>query len=296
MPRGEEHYIRSLKIAIVVTFGILLLEGIGGFISGSLALLSDAGHMLVDGLSLGISLGAILIAQRLPTKKRTFGFHRMEVLAALINGVILFILSGVILYEAYLRFLHPQPVNSQIMLIIAAIGLVANLVIAYGLTGSHDLNIRGAFLHVIGDALSSFAVVGGAIVITFTGYLAIDPILSAVLVMVILFSTYRLIRDSVIILLQFTPKDVDFDAMVRDMESVPGVDGVHDIHVWALCSHVNVLDAHVYSCEGDVFRRDAIKEEIKKHLEKFNIRHSTLEFECEECKDCRLIREVEHEE
>ncbi len=296
MPRGEEHYIRSLKIAIVVTFGILLLEGIGGLISGSLALLSDAGHMLVDGLSLGISLGAIRIAQRLPTKKRTFGFHRVEVLAALVNGVILFILSGVILYEAYLRFLQPEPVNSQIMLVIAAIGLIANLVIAYGLTGSHDLNIRGAFLHVVGDALSSFAVVGGAIVITFTGYLAIDPILSAVLVLVILFSTYRLIRDSVIILLQFTPKDVDFDAMVKDMESVPGVDGVHDIHVWALCSHVNVLDAHVYSCEGDVFRRDAIKEEIKKHLEKFNIRHSTLEFECEECKDCRLIREVEHEE
>jgi cobalt-zinc-cadmium efflux system protein len=296
MPHEEEHYVRSLKIAIGVTFGILLLEVIGGLISGSLALLSDAGHMLVDGLSLGISLGAITIAHRLPTKQRTFGFHRVEVLAALVNGVILFILSGVILYEAYLRFLKPEPVNSEIMLIVAAIGLVANLVIAYGLTGSHDLNIRGAFLHVIGDALSSFAVVGGAIVISFTGYLAIDPILSALLVVVILFSTYRLIRDSVVILLQFTPRDVDFDAMVKDMESVRGVDGVHDIHIWALCSHVNVLDAHVYSCEQDVFRRDEIKDEIKKHLEKFNIRHSTLEFECEECKDCRLIREVEHEE
>jgi cobalt-zinc-cadmium efflux system protein len=295
MVRGEEHYIRSLKIAIGVTFSILLLEVAGGFVSGSLALLSDAGHMLVDGLSLGISLGAILIARRLPTKKRTFGFHRVEVLAALVNGVVLFILSGLILYEAYRRYLHPEPVNSEIMLVVAAIGLGANLVVAHGLSGSADLNIRGAFLHVIGDALSSFAVTGGAIVISLTGYLAIDPILSALLVIVILVSTYRLIRDSVVILLQFTPRDVDFDAMVKDMESVRGVDGVHDVHVWALCSHVNVLDAHVYSCEKDVVRRDAIKQEIKKHLEKFNIRHSTLEFECEECKDCRLIREVEHE-
>ncbi len=296
MPPTEEHYLRSLKIAIVVTFAILILEVAGGFLSDSLALLSDAGHMLVDGLSLGITLGAILISRRLPSKQRTFGFHRIEVLAALINGVILFILSGVILYEAYLRFLRPEPVNSGIMLVIAMIGLAANLVIAYGLTGSHDLNIRSAFLHVIGDALSSLAVVGGAIVIAVTGYLAIDPILSAVLVVVILISTYRLIRDSVGILLQFTPRDVDFDAMVKDMESVKGVDGVHDIHVWALCSHVNVLDAHVYSCEQDVARRDTIKDELKRHLEKFNIRHSTLEFECEECKDCRLVREVEHEE
>lgn len=296
MPEGEEHYIRSLKIAIGVTFGILLLEVVGGFIAGSLALLSDAGHMLVDGLSLIISLGAITIARRLPSRERTFGFHRVEVLAALVNGVILFILSGVILYEAYLRFLEPKPVNSEVMLAVAAIGLGANLVIAYGLTGSHDLNIRGAFLHVIGDALSSFAVVGGAIAIYLTGYLALDPLLSAILVVVILFSTYRLVKDSVAILLQFTPKDVDFDAMMQDIESVRGVDGVHNVHVWALCSHVNVLDAHVYSCEQDVARRDAVKEEIKRHLEKFNIRHSTLEFECEECKDCRVIREVEHKE
>jgi cobalt-zinc-cadmium efflux system protein len=296
MPYGEEHYIRSLKIAIGVTFGILLLEVVGGFISGSLSLLSDAGHMLVDGLSLSISLGAITIARHLPSKERTFGFHRVEVLAALVNGVILFFLSVVILYEAYFRFLEPKPVNSEVMLVVAAIGLAANMVIAYGLTGSHDLNIQGAFLHVIGDALSSFAVVGGAIVITLTGYLAIDPLLSAILVGVILFSTYRLARESVAILLQFTPRDVDFDVLVRDIESVKGVDGVHNVHVWALCSHVNVLDAHIYSCEQDVARRDTIKKEVKKHLEKFNIRHSTLEFECEECRDCRLIREVDHGE
>ncbi|MDD1678060.1 MAG: cation diffusion facilitator family transporter, partial [Methanomicrobiales archaeon] len=277
MPPAEDHYVRSLKIAIVVTFGILILEVVGGFVSGSLALLSDAGHMLVDGLSLGISLGAITIAHRLPSKGQTFGFHRVEVLAALVNGVILFILSGVIFYEAYLRFLEPEPVNSEIMLVVAAIGLLANLVIAYGLTGSHDLNVQGAFLHVIGDALSSVAVVGGAIAISLTGFLTIDSILSALLVVVILFSTYRLVRDSVGILLQFTPKDVDFDVMVRDMVSVPGVDGVHNVHVWALCSHVNVLDAHVYSCEQNVSSRDRIKEEIKKRLEKFNIHHSTLE-------------------
>jgi len=294
MTREEDHYIRSLKIAIGVTFGILVLEVIGGFVSGSLALLSDAGHMLVDGLSLAISLGAITISHRLPSKDQTFGFHRVEVLAALVNGVILFILSGVILYEAYLRFLKPSPVNGEIMLIVAVVGLLANLIVAYGLTGSHDLNIQGAFLHVLGDALSSMAVVAGALVISITDLLAIDPILSALLVVVILISTYRLVRDSVAILLQFTPKDVDVDFLVKDMESVRGVDGVHNIHVWALCSHVNVLDAHVYTCEPDVTSIEKIKQEIKIRLERYNIRHSTLEFECEKCKDCRLVQEVEH--
>jgi cobalt-zinc-cadmium efflux system protein len=294
MPVRKETYIRPLQIAIVVTFGILLLEVVGGFISGSLALVSDAGHMLVDGLSLGISLGAISIAQRLPSKGRTFGFHRAEVLAALVNGVILLILSGVILYEAYLRFRSPLPVNSGIMFVVAVIGLLANLGVAYGLTGSHDLNIRGAYLHVVGDTLSSFAVVGGAIIISYTGFLLIDPLLSALIVIVILFSTYRLVSESAAILLQFTPKDVNFDAMVKDMESVEGVDGVHNIHVWALCSHINVLDAHVYSCQQDVSVLERIKLEMKKRLGNYNIRHSTLEFECEECKDCRLVREVEH--
>ncbi|MDD1679757.1 MAG: cation diffusion facilitator family transporter [Methanomicrobiales archaeon] len=294
MNRGEEYYTKSLRIAIGVTLGILVLEVAGGFISGSLALLSDAGHMLVDGLSLGLSLGATIIAHRLPSKGQTFGFHRVEVLAALVNGVILFILSGVILYEAYLRILDPQPVDSGIMFVVAVIGLLANLGVAYGLTGSHDLNIRGAFLHVLGDALSSVAVVAGAIVITFTGVLLIDPFLSVIIVLVILVSTYRLVRESVAILLQYTPEDVDFDVMVKEMESVEGVDGVHNIHVWALCSHINVLDAHVYSCEQNVITLERMKQEIKKRLEKFNVRHSTLEFECEECKDCRLVREVEH--
>jgi cobalt-zinc-cadmium efflux system protein len=146
----------------------------------------------------------------------------------------------------------------------------------------------------VGDALSSFAVVGGAIIISYTGFLLIDPLLSALIVIVILFSTYRLVSESAAILLQFTPKDVNFDAMVKDMESVEGVDGVHNIHVWALCSHINVLDAHVYSCQQDVSVLERIKLEMKKRLGNYNIRHSTLEFECEECKDCRLVREVEH--
>lgn len=289
---SDDDYERLLKRAIVITVVFFLVEIIGGFVSGSLSLLSDAGHMLVDGLSLGISLGAITIAHQLPSKGRTFGFHRIEILAALVNGVILLILSGWILLEAYRRFLHPSSVNSTVMLWVAAVGLIANLVIAYSLYGSHDLNIQGAFLHVLGDTLSSIAVVVGALLISITGLLIIDPLLSAIIVVVLLSSTVSLIWESVTILLQFTPRDVDFDAMVRDIESVEGVDGVHNIHIWALCSHINVFDGHIYSCERNVSRLEGIKKEVKERLGRYNIQHSTLEIECEECQDCRIVQEV----
>ena len=289
---SDDHYERLLKVAIVITFIFFLVEVIGGFLSGSLSLLSDAGHQLVDVLSLGISLGAITIAHHLPSKGRTFGFHRVEILTALVNGVILLILSAWILLEAYRRFLHPQSVNIMVMFGVAAVGFIANLLVTYYLHGSHDLNIQGAFLHMLGDTLSSIAVVIGAIIIALTGLLLIDPLLAAIIVVVLLVSTASLIWESVAILLQFTPRDVDFDAMVRDIESVKGVDGVHNIHVWALCSHINVFDGHIYSCERDVTALEGIKKEIKERLRKYNIQHSTLEIECEECRDCRIVQEV----
>jgi cobalt-zinc-cadmium efflux system protein len=283
---------RSLIIAIALTATIFLAEVAGGLISGSLALLGDAAHMLGDVVALLLSLGAIIIAERLPTPSRTFGYHRVEIGVAVANGFALILVSALIIREAYGRFLNPQPVDSGIMLGIAVIGLVANIISMYFLHGSHDLNVKSAFLHVLGDTLSSFAVIAAAVWITVTGQTVADPLISIGISLLILASSLMLLKESFIILLQFAPRGVDTGEVIREMESVPGVGGVHNVHLWSLCSNISVLDAHVYSCETDVHRLEEVREEIKHRLEKFRIRHSTLEFECRECADCRIVREL----
>lgn len=290
---GERHPPqRSLKIAIILTAVIFIAEVAGGLLSGSLALLGDAGHMLQDVFSLLLSLGAMVIAGRLPTPSRTFGYHRFEIGAAIVNGFLLIGVSLLIVYEALVRFSRPAPINSTIMLGVAIIGLAANLIAGYLLHGSHDLNMRSAFLHVLGDTLSSVAVIAAALWIAVTGQTVVDPLLSIAIAVLILVTSFALLRDAFSILLEFAPRDVDTEEVIRAMESVAGVDGVHHVHLWSLCSNINILDAHVYSCETDVKRLETIKQEIKHRLEKFRIRHSTLEFECEECRDCRPHREL----
>lgn len=277
------YYTASLRAGILVTLIFFAIEVAGGYYSGSLSLISDAGHMFIDASALLLSLAAIRAARSLPTKERTYGLHRAEIVAAFFNGILLITVSVWILYEAYNRLVNPRPVDSTVMLIVALAGLVANTYIAYRLHGSRDLNIRSAFLHVVGDALTSLAVIIAAVWIAVTGQMAADPILSGVIAIVILISAARVLREAVAILLQFTPRDLDYDSVIREMESVPGVEGVHDVHIWSLSSSIFVLDAHVYSCERDVNRIGEIKNEIKERLENFRILHSTLEFECEEC-------------
>lgn len=283
---------RSLLIAIGLTGVIFLAELAGGFLSGSLALLGDAAHMLQDVFALVLSLSAIAIAERLPTPSRTFGYHRVEIAVAVVNGFALIMVSALIIREAFERFSNPQPVDSGVMLGVAILGLAANLLSMYFLHGSHDLNVRSAFLHVLGDTLSSVAVIGAAIWIAFTGQTLADPLLSIGISLLILFSSFALLRESFAILLQFAPRGLNTEEVIREIESVPGVDGVHNVHLWSLCSNISVLDAHVYSCEKDVHRLEEIKEEIKHRLEKYRIKHSTLEFECSQCDDCRIVREL----
>jgi cobalt-zinc-cadmium efflux system protein len=290
---GEEHLPKkSLKIAIVLTAVIFFAEVAGGLLSGSLALLSDAAHMLQDVVALLLSLGAILIAERLPTPSRTFGYHRVEIAAAALNGIALIVASIVIIHAALARFSHPSPINSTVMFAVAVVGLIANLAAMYVLHGSHDLNVKSAFLHVLGDTLSSVAVIVAAIWIAFTGQTVVDPLLSIAIALLIMVSSLSLLRDAFSILLQFAPRNVSTEEVIRDIESVEGVDGVHNVHLWSLCSNINVLDAHVYCCETDLHRLEEIKKEIKHRLEKYRIGHSTLEFECHECKDCRVVREL----
>jgi len=285
---------KALKIAVLVTFAFFAVELAGGFLTGSLALVSDAGHMLVDGSALLLSLGAVIVARSLPTERRTFGYHRVEVMVALVNGLVLIGLCFLIAREAIGRFSSPAPVYSAGMLAVGLAGLCVNLFIAWLLHGSNDLNIRGAFVHVIGDTLSSVGVIAAAAWISLTGQVLADPLVSLAIVLVILSTSLLLVRDCMVILLQFAPRDVDFEQMVRDITSVEGVSGVHNVHLWSLCSHINVMDAHVYSCEEDPRRIAHMKSEIKERLAKYGIHHSTLEFECEECLDSRVINDMAH--
>jgi len=285
-------YRKSMKIALFITLIFFLVEVAGGLLSGSLALISDAGHMFSDLLSLLLSLGAMTLALQLPTKERTYGYHRGEIFAAFINSLLLIGVSAGILWEAYQRAVNPAPVQGGLMFIVACIGLAANLGVMFLLHGSHNLNVRSAFLHVVGDTISSVAVIAAAAWISFTGQVIADPILSGIIAILIVVSAARILRETILILLQFTPQSVDFDAVVADMTSVKGVDGVHHVHLWSLCSDINVLDAHVYSCERDAEKIEQMKQEIKERLKKYRILHSTLEFECEECKDCAIVQHI----
>jgi cobalt-zinc-cadmium efflux system protein len=291
---GRKDYAPALRIGLIVTLLVFVIEVAGGFISGSLSLLSDAGHMFIDASSLLLALAAIRAAQSLPTRRRSYGLHRAGIMAAFINGLLLVGVSGVILYEAWQRFLSPEPIESTVMLAVALAGLAANLLIAYYLHGSHDLNVRSAFLHVAGDALSSVAVVVAALWIMATGQTLADPLLSAGIAVVILVTAAGVLRESTEVLFQFTPRDLNLDEVIGEISSVPGVKGVHDLHIWSLSSSIRVMDAHIYSCETDAWKNETIKREIKHRLEKFRIFHSTLEFECEECVQdgvCVLVRE-----
>ena len=232
------------------------------------------------------------LALQLPTKERTYGYHRGEIFAAFINSLLLIGVSVVILWEAYQRLLNPVPIQGGLMFIVACIGLVANLGVVFLLHGSHNLNVRSAFLHVVGDLVSSLAVIGAAVWISFTGQVIADPILSGIIAVLIVISAVRIFRETIVILLQFTPRSIDFDVVVADMASVRGVDGVHHVHLWSLCSDINILDAHVYSCEKDVEKIELMKQEIKERLKKYRILHSTLEFECDECKECGLVEHI----
>jgi len=288
----EHNKKRSLRWAIGLTALICLAEIMGGILSGSLSLLGDAAHMLQDAVALLLSLGAIIIAERLPTPTRTFGYHRVEIAAAVANGFLLILVSIVIVTEALDRFTHPRTIDSTIMLGVALVGLVANLIAARMLHGSHDLNVRSAFLHVLGDTLSSIAVIVAAVWIALTGQTWVDPVLGILIAVIIIISSFSILREAFGILLQFSPRGIDINDVIRDMESVPGVGSVHNVHFWTLCPNINVLDAHIYSCDTDVRHIEEMRAEIRRRLEKYQIRHSTLEFECEKCEDCRVLQEL----
>ncbi|UCG69908.1 MAG: cation transporter [Thermoplasmata archaeon] len=275
---------RKLKLAIVLTSSILVVELIGGIISNSLALFTDAAHVFMDVLALGLSLSAVTIACRPLDEKATFGYHRAEIFAALINGVLLVIVVIFILTEAYERLISPPEIRTFEMLVVASIGLVVNLFVTFTLRGHHDLNIRGAYLHVLGDTLSSFAVITGGVIIILTGNYIVDPILSVLISCVIVYNSLKLLKESVDILMERTPKHIDLDKLKKEVLAVKGVKSIHDLHVWSICSNVHALNAHLLVDRISVKDTEKITAEINRQLfEGYAIRHTTLQFECNEC-------------
>jgi cobalt-zinc-cadmium efflux system protein len=277
---------RALGIVLVLTFSFMIVEVAGGFYTGSLALLSDAGHMLTDVFAVSLAFFAIRFKERPPTSAKTFGFHRAEILAAFFNSLLLFGISGYILFEAYQRLLIPHAVKSVEMSIIAVTGLLINLISAYVLFKyqSGNLNIKGALYHVLSDALGSVgAIIAGIIMITTKWYYA-DSLVSILVSLLILKGAWVLFRDSSHILLEGTPKDIDLDAVQSCICSSEGVISVHDLHAWTLTQGFEALSAHVVVHNMD--NSEAVLSRLKQELSnKFKISHVTLQLEIEECEE-----------
>jgi cobalt-zinc-cadmium efflux system protein len=277
---------KDLLIALSITLLMMIAEVIGGLLSNSLALLSDAGHMLTDNLALLLSFFAMMFATMPATEKKTFGFYRLEILAALINGIVLVLISLYIIYQAYLRMINPQRVEGMLMLIVAGIGLVANIIGAVVLMKhSHaNLNIRGAYLHIVGDALSSVGVVIGGVIILYTGWYLIDPIISILISLVIIYGAWALVKESVSILLESVPAHINIETVAAEISKIRGVREAYHIHVWTITSGVHALSAHILIDDQLVSRSRDLIDDIRALLaDKFKILHSTIQLECERC-------------
>jgi cobalt-zinc-cadmium efflux system protein len=269
---------RRLTAVLVLTFVYMLAEAIGGFVTNSLALLSDAGHMLADVASLGLALVALWFAARPVTAKKTYGYYRMEILAALVNGTALVVISLLISYEAFQRIKSPEAVKGFEVMLIAIGGLAINAVSAFVLHSASEtnLNMRGAFLHVMGDTLGSVgAIVAGAVVWRW-GWLLADPLISVAMCLLIIYSSWQLIRESVNILLEGTPSHINIRAVAETMRGVSGVTDVHDLHVWTISSGMEALSAHV-TIEPGVSHGTALESLQERLRSEFNISHLTIQ-------------------
>jgi cobalt-zinc-cadmium efflux system protein len=277
---------RRLKITLTIVLVIMVAEVTGGILSNSLALLSDAGHMLVDALALGLGLFAMRVARRPATATKTFGYHRVEILAALANGTILILVSAYIFYEAYQRFLEPPVVKTPLMLTIAIVGLFANLggLLLLNKARQRSLNIKAAFWHIVGDTISSAGVIIAGVVILLTKWYTADAVAAVVTGVIILWGAVRIVGESADALLEAVPKHIETSQVVDFIKNIHGVNEVHDIHIWTITSNIYALSAHLViddqmvSKSVDIVR--VVRQELAKH---YNISHTTLQLECRSC-------------
>lgn len=288
---------RRFWIAIVLTAVTLLVEVAGGVWTGSLALLSDAAHVFLDLFALVLSLAAIRLSAYPASDTRTYGWHRTEVFASLINGSTVFMMAIGIFYESWQRFQHPHEIKSLPMLVIATIGLLLNLFSASALHAhSHDdLNVQSAFLHVIGDAAASVGVIVGGAIIYFTNWYVVDAIISAGIGVVIFWGSWRVVRDSAHILLEGVPRGMSTTTVADAIKNVAGVNDVHHLNLWAICSHIIAFSAHLDVTPEYRGKQSEVLRRIEELLfERFHISHTTLQVECTLCIDAPVIKELRH--
>lgn len=278
---------RPLKTALAITAAMMLVETAGGFLSGSLALLADAGHMLTDAAALGLSLFAFWLSERPKTNRRTFGWRRFEIFAALVNGLALWAIAAVIGFEAFQRLSSPPEIKSGLMMAIAALGLVANVVVGAVLFRGRkrSLNIKGAFLHVTADALGSVGVLAAALLINITGSFAWDPIVSVAVCALILWSSGRLIRESFHVFMEGAPGHLDLTAIEKTIAEVPGVVEIHDLHVWTITSGFISLSAHLKISRGRNVQ-EVIRNAHMLVSSRFDVLHTTFQPEIAEDPGC----------
>lgn len=286
---------RRLEIALVVTALFVLGEAAAGIYSNSLALLSDAAHNFTDALALGLSLYALRLSQRPANPNKTFGYHRAGILAALVNAATLIGIGALIFYEAIRRIAAPPEVREEIIVIVALVAFAMNTFIALALRqpGTRDLNVRSAFVHMAGDALSTLGVIAAGIAISLTGLRVLDPLASILIGAIIVWSSWDIVRETVNILLEGTPRGIDMDAMVRDLMRIDGVRGVHDLHAWSINSNLRTLSAHVLTGDVSISAGATIQREINQVLlQRYAIAHTALQLECEDCNPDALYCEL----
>lgn len=293
---------RILIWSLAVTVLFVVVEVFAGLRAGSLALLSDAGHNFTDALALALACLGFYFESKPPNQRKTYGYHRAGVLAAFVNALTLLLLSGFIFYESYHRLLEPRPVEEMTMLVVAGLGLIVNVAIMWGLhrDQGQDLNVRAAYIHMLGDALGSIGIIVGAIIIRYTGWHIIDPILSVFIGALIVWTAWGIVRDTLNILLEGVPRGMSLERVLAVMRQVPCVQDVHDLHIWSLGSSTHALSCHVLIDDMPPSESEPILHELNRVLdERFQIRHTTIQFEHAQCEShssgCSLPVSASHQ-
>jgi len=285
----DHHHQRTgfrLALAGVITVGFVGFEAAAGIYANSLALLTDAAHNFTDALALGLSWYAHRLATRPAHSGKTYGYHRAGILVALFNSTTLAIIAFGIFHEAWGRFLEPPQVAPNVLMAVGVLAFVVNLLTAWLVShgSEHDLNLRSAFIHLLGDVFSSFGAIAAGIGIWLTGKLWLDPAASVLIGLLILWNAWAILRETVAILLESTPEDIDMSLMVRDFLQVQGVHGVHDLHVWSISRKLRILSAHVLIDNIPISQTSGIQARLISIMrQRYGIAHSTLQFECEGC-------------
>ncbi|QAY65822.1 cation diffusion facilitator family transporter [Paenibacillus protaetiae] len=278
---------KILRVSFFIITVYMLVEAAGGFLTNSLALLSDAGHMLSDSLSLAVALLAFTFGEKAVNEGKTYGYKRFEILAAMLNGVTLLAISLYILYEAVHRFLKPPDVATTGMLTVSIVGLLVNIAVAWmmmrGSDTEHNLNMRGAYMHVISDMLGSIGAIAAALLIILFGWDWADPLASVIVAVLVLRSGYSITKSSLHVLMEGTPRNVQVDDIVQAISQIEGVQSVHDVHIWSITSSLNAITAHiVVAGDKTVYETDVLIQRIEHMLEHHHIQHSTLQIESEQ--------------